>query len=762
MKKILSLMLLCTTIVATSQVTNEGTPRSWKAFNDHDQISTKKLPSFDLEAIKAEDAINDTKFEKPWRFGYMHSVDYGFEEGTWTTLENGDRIWRIAIESKGALSMNFIFDDFYVPKGGSVYLYSDDRNSLLGAYTDLQNQDSGILGTWLVEGEKIWIEYFEPSKMKGQGRLHIAKATHGYRNAESFTAAKGLNDSGDCNLDVDCTIGADQDPIKDHNKRSVGILLSGGAGFCTGALINNTNNDGTPYFLTANHCFSNPAAWSFRFGWISPNAVCASTDNSSNGPTTQTLSGATLRARSTNADFCLVEINNPIPAAWNRVFAGWDRSDDAPDFTVGIHHPRGDVMKVCRDDNAPTKEVNAGAQTWEILGGSGLGWELGVTEPGSSGSPLFDPEGRIIGQLFGGGAACSGTNDNNAFDYYGRFAVSWDQGGSPATRLEDWLDPAGTDQEIVNSNPPFEVLALDAAVSISIPDIDCEVTEVMPIINLTNFGENTITSAVIEWQLNGGTVETINFSGTLAQNQSESFDLSVITNDGDYTISAEIIEINGNQDENNVNDSTTVSFDLGGGGFSTEQVILNLLTDEWAQETTWEFRTIDGAILYEGGPYQTTTDDNTLFIEEFDVTQGECYVFEIFDSASDGICCGFGLGEYSLSTAEGEVIFEGGEFSANEATEIKISAELSVSSQSFKEISLYPNPSNSQITIALNANANETTYFVSNTLGQQVTRGMFLGNNASIDVTAYTSGIYFITLIDALSNNEITLKFIKQ
>lgn len=762
MKKFLFLFIGFFAISAIAQVTNEGTPMSWELQDNQETIIAKQLPSFDLEAVKAEDAINDPKFEKPWRFGYMHSVDFGLEDGSWTTLENGDRIWRIAIESKGALSMNFIFDDFFVPKGGSVYLYSDDRSDLLGAYTNVQNQESGILGTWLVEGEKVWIEYFEPAKMTGEGRLHIAKATHGYRNAESFNVAKGLNDSGNCNLDVDCTIGADQDEIKNHNKRSVGILLSGGSGFCTGALINNTNNDGTPYFLTANHCFSNPASWAFRFGWISPNAVCATTQNSSNGPTNLTLSGAQLRARSTNADFCLVEINNDIPSEWNRVFAGWDKSDNFPDFTVGIHHPSGDVMKVCRDDDAPTKEVNAGAQTWEILGGSGLGWELGVTEPGSSGSPLFDPQGRIIGQLFGGAAACSGTNDNNAFDYYGRMAVSWDAGGSAATRLEDWLDPAGTNPDVLNSFPPFQVFAVDGSLSISVPDTDCGVTEVTPSISLTNFGENTITSAAIEWQLDGGAVQTINFSGSLVQNATETFTLNSISGIGDYTISAEITEINGNDDDNATNDSTSTAFQIGGNTFETEQVILNLLTDDWAQETTWEFRTLDGTIIANGGPYQETTDDNTLFTEAFDVDLDECYVFEIFDTASDGICCGFGLGEYSLTTDTDEVIFEGGEFGDSEATEIAIAGNLGIDSQQFSNISLYPNPANNEITIDLNSNLGQTSYRVTNMLGQNITTGSITNQSTTINTASYRTGIYFITLTDANSNDGITLKFIKK
>ncbi|MDG1219255.1 MAG: serine protease, partial [Flavobacteriaceae bacterium] len=407
LQKLLPLLSLFS-LVTFSQVTNEGLPTSWFLTSDElSSVEANTLPSFDLQAIKDEDKTNDYLFDKPWRFGYMHSVDYGLEDGNWDVLDNGDKIWRILISSEGALSLNFIFDNLFIPKGGSLYLYNDDHSDLLGAYTHKQNQEGGVLGTWLVNGDSVWIEYYEPLSVQGQGTLHIAKATHGYRNADTFNLAKGLNDSGDCNLDIDCSIGEDWEELKEHNKRSAGILLSGGSGFCSGALINNTENDGTPYFLTANHCYSNPASWAFRFGWISPNSVCATTENSSNGPTNMTISGATLRARDAGSDFALVEINSEIPEEWDRVFAGWDKSDNFPEFQVGIHHPSGDVMKVCRDDNPATKEVNGGAQTWEIVGGGVFGgWEIGVTEPGSSGSPLFDQEGRIIGQLFGGGAAC--------------------------------------------------------------------------------------------------------------------------------------------------------------------------------------------------------------------------------------------------------------------------------------------------------------------------------------------------------------------
>ena len=295
-----------------AQVTNEGNPLSWDLNLSVDGVNEKSLPEFDMNQIKAEDEINDQKPDSPWRFGYTHSVDFGLEDGTWTELENGDRIWRMLVSSTGALSLNFIFDDFYIPEGGKLYLYSDDREELLGAYTSIQNQESGILGTWLVSGDKVWLEYYEPSNVLNQGRLHIAKATHGYRNVAS-NHSKGLNDSGNCNLDVNCSIGDDWEDLKNHNKKSVALIIMGGS-VCSGALINNTENDGIPYFLTANHCYGgNEASWAFRFGWISPTNVCATTANSQNGPTNMTISGATLKSRSSSSDFALVQINSSIP-----------------------------------------------------------------------------------------------------------------------------------------------------------------------------------------------------------------------------------------------------------------------------------------------------------------------------------------------------------------------------------------------------------------------------------------------------------------
>jgi lysyl endopeptidase len=421
-------------------------------------------------------------------------------------------------------------------------------------------------------------------------------------------------------------------------------------------------------------------------------------------------------------------------------------------------------MKICRDDDSPSKEANAGAQTWEILGGSGQGWELGVTEPGSSGSPLFDDQGRIIGQLYGGAAACSGTNDNNAFDYYGRLGVAWDTGSSATTRLEDWLDPQGSNPVVLNSFPALEILDLDAAVSVDIPEVSCGETIISPTISLTNFGLNDITTAVITWQIDNGTISTINFNGALSQNQTESFVLDPIDlTEGDYTFNVILVSVNGTEDQNESNNNIATDFSVGGSSdqYATLQVVLELLTDDYAEETSWEFREVGGAVLYSDS-YNEGSDDNTTFIETFNVELDNCYEFELFDSYGDGICCQYGEGEYSLSTSDGEVIFEGAEFTDSELTQMSIGGELSINDASLASISLYPNPATSEITLSIGNTNDSSSYSLYNTFGQLLDQGVVSQNKEVISVSGYTTGIYFIVVKNTVTSIESTLRFIKQ
>ena len=435
-----------------AQVMEDVLPVSWDISN-HRSPSIIEMPPLDLSGIQEEDIINDADKSLPWRYGVTRPIILDFQNsGEWTVLPDGGKIWQVGIRSAEAINVSVNFNEFYLPTGARLHIYNEDRSEVSKTYSQEHNRSSNQLGTWFVTGDVIWVEYYEPRGTVPGLKLEIGSLIHGYRLGrvtQFVNAGRGLEDSGDCNYDVNCPIGNDFDPIKDLVKKAVTLLNLGNGHLCSAALVNNTELDKKPYLLTANHCLesSDPAFWSIRFNWVSPSPICGEIGESGNVQTNFTMSGADVRANNSLSDFALVELYNPVPDSWDVAFAGWDRTDDLPSFEVGIHHPSGDIMKICRDDSGAVRETANGTEVWLIGGvseGTGDGWEIGTTESGSSGSPLLDQDGRIIGQLYAGQSFCNGTQNNNDYDIYGRFAVSWDAGATPNTRLKDWLDPNDT------------------------------------------------------------------------------------------------------------------------------------------------------------------------------------------------------------------------------------------------------------------------------------------------------------------------------
>ena len=305
------------------------------------------------------------------------------------------------------------------------------------------------------------------------------------------------------------------------------------------------------------------------------------------------------------------------------------------------------------------------------------------------------------------------------------------------------------------------VLDLDAAISVDVPEINCGDTIITPSVSLTNYGLNNITVAQMTWQINDGDIQTINFNGTLSQNQTQTFTLDPIDlTDGSYVFNASLISVNGVIDQNTQNNDAATSFDIGGNEYLTQQITLELLTDDYAEETSWEFREIGGAILDSGSYNQS--DDNTTFIETFGVVQDNYYEFEIFDAFGDGICCEFGEGFYSLTTDSGDVVFDGGEFGGSEITEISIGEELSTSDAFLSTISLYPNPANNEITLSIGNTNDISSYRVYTTFGQLLQEGTLQANKEVISISQYTVGIYFIVVNNTATSVESTLRFIKE
>ena len=88
-----------------------------------------KMELFNLQAALAEDANRAPN--TPERYAYSFNTDINFfEEGNFETLDNGDKIWRLRIQSENAIGMKLYFNEFYLPDGSSLNIYSNEMKDM--------------------------------------------------------------------------------------------------------------------------------------------------------------------------------------------------------------------------------------------------------------------------------------------------------------------------------------------------------------------------------------------------------------------------------------------------------------------------------------------------------------------------------------------------------------------------------------------------------------------------------------------------------
>lgn len=542
--------------IGFSQISSGGFPRSLKENKSYfkEDIPVQLMEYVDVEALKAEDAIVDKHKDRPWRFGENIYVDIDVKDNSVVTPFDNGKVYRMAIKSEDAVSINLTFDNFHLPKGADLFVYTKDQREIIGAFTEANNQADKYFSTTLLFADEIILEYYEPNNVEFPGTIHLNRVTHGYRSTNEYL--KTFGQAGSCQVNVACSTGTGWD----EQIRSACMLVVGGSGFCSGALINNTANDGKPYILTANHCYdSGYGSWVFWFNWQSP--TCA---NPSSSPAYNSISGSTLKARSKKSDFLLLEMNSTPPASYNPYYAGWNRNTTPATSSMAIHHPAGDIKKIS-NGNAPTVANgvdcgNGAADCWKVY------WSgAACTEGGSSGSPLFDQNKLIIGQLYGGASYCNAPA-SSMYDVYGRMDVSWDGEGTNSTRVSNWLDPSNTGVTTLQGYDPFAVTyALDAQLTNVIEPVgsSCGLNTITPKVTMGNRGTTTITSATIYYQVDNLSIVSQNWTGSLAQHATATITFpSTTVAFGNHNIKFWVSSPNGGTDENLANDTAKANFAL--------------------------------------------------------------------------------------------------------------------------------------------------------------------------------------------------------
>ena len=439
MNNILSQILLAYLFVVPtlSQAQHNWISESGVSINSVDKRTLPKLDNYELLSRYA--SLN----QEGGRLVFAEKVECKIDcikNGTWESTDDGYLLWRQRISSEDAYSMSIAFESFHLPSTASLFLYDPSKTYVIGPINSEANDHHGQWWSPILPFDEVVIEVQLNEKDLNNLELVINSVQH------DFSGVGGVF-SGSCNLDVVCGA-ADGFPQSDRFRdiiNSVGMYSINGTDLCTGALINTTRNDCTPYFLTADHCgVRNNNAASVVVYWNYQNSTCRipgsqASGRLGDGSRMQFNSGSQLIASSSSTDFALLLLDDEVNPVYNPFYSGWDAESQEYDSTICIHHPNSEEKRISFDFDPATAFIDGFFIRVED-------WDIGTTEGGSSGSPLYDQNKRIIGQLNGGEASCS----NDLFDDFGSLMKAWEGEGTPQTRLKDWLDPDNTGQKIMD------------------------------------------------------------------------------------------------------------------------------------------------------------------------------------------------------------------------------------------------------------------------------------------------------------------------
>ena len=374
----------------------------------------------------------------------------------WTPTAAGGRVAAISVSAQEAHGLRLGVLVRALPGGAQLRVYRQDRPSAvyeISGQEVMQSIDRNIAAgdtsdaarTWWTPdagGDEATLEIeLPPGTPASALNIAIPRVSHIYTDLSLPSADDGeqakINESGTCNLDSTCydNYASQRNAVA----RMVFVRPDGNAYVCTGTLLNDRDGTRTPYFISANHCFSSQTvASTLRTDWFYRAPSCNSRTLSSSAAAR--TGGATLLYANSSTDTLFVRLNETPPAG--AVFAAWNAgAQPLGSAAVGIHHPRGDLQKISFGSITSLSSCSAlseSSTSFSCSGTSGnyyrVGWTDGVTEGGSSGSGLF-VNGALVGTLYGGSVTCTARNGS---DYYGRFDVAY------GAALQQWLSPAAS------------------------------------------------------------------------------------------------------------------------------------------------------------------------------------------------------------------------------------------------------------------------------------------------------------------------------
>ncbi|GAD08200.1 Protease 1 precursor [Porphyromonas crevioricanis] len=462
---IIFLYSLCMVPMQTqAQVSLGGTPKSFvmqriasAGFSNSGEAQVRLLPlNKNIEDLIEQGSWDGENISaRPYVIGDCVRTDIDMaSQAEQFRLEDGTLVYRLKMKSPEAKAVYPTYSRFLIPKGAKLYVYNPDKSVLHGAYTHESNPLGGSFASMPVSGEDIILEY-ESNERGDAPEIIVDGLVHIFR--EQVAKMMDVNPGEDTSEYPTCMINANCPEGDDWRDQKAGIVQifivydNGSTTSCSGALVNNTNQDFTPYILTASHCAGSGShfpvsqeslnKWIFTFHYVKPDCSNASSATSY-GKSMVGCSKVAYLPSVGHSDGLLLKLNQDIPLDYRVYYNGWDRRRTPPAKGVSLHHPMADAMKISIFSQRPNITYfrdffgdGASKAHFEVTFNTG-------TEGGSSGSSLFNEKKLIVGTLTGGGEPCKNPARQ---DYYGRLHAHW-----------DWFKEEGNDVQMATFLDPKE------------------------------------------------------------------------------------------------------------------------------------------------------------------------------------------------------------------------------------------------------------------------------------------------------------------
>ncbi len=312
----LLLILQFSWLISMGQISTNEVPYglSTKEMASMRNVVELKIP--DMQKVIREDSSNDNN---GWleRISVPIPVKFNIEDnGEWSELSDGGSLWRLTVSATGAKSLDFVFSQFWLPKGGKFFIYNPETKESIGAITS-QFLEGNIdtpsdFSTGIILGDKMTLEYYQPKSIREKPIINISSVYYGYRYVGYY---RNFNASGDCQVNINCPEGDNWQKEKEAVAR-IYVKTPTGGGWCSGSLVNNTANNLEPLFLTANHCLDgyfdalgNDDLSKWIFYWHYEHPTCS--DSNIEPPIYSTV-GAKIKANNSISDFALLKLKQDL------------------------------------------------------------------------------------------------------------------------------------------------------------------------------------------------------------------------------------------------------------------------------------------------------------------------------------------------------------------------------------------------------------------------------------------------------------------